>query len=145
MSTNERTAVMTTPAERQGMTAEVGRAIASVAGEELRAGRLEAAREILQGLAITNPYDPATWAMLAVVERRRGKLLAARVCAGTAHRLAPGDAHVRLVRAEVLLCDPADRPRAAEELRALVTTAGPVGARARSLLRALGDAACVHP
>ena len=47
--------------------------------------------------------------MLALIQRRRGKVLAARVCAETAYRLAPSDAQVRLVRAEVLLCTPDDR------------------------------------
>jgi predicted Zn-dependent protease len=127
-----------TPAEEQGMTEEIGRAIAGVASDEIEAGRLDTAREILQGLAVSNPYDPATWAMLAVLERRRGKLLAARVCAETAYRLAPADDQVRLVRAEVLLCTPADRQRAAAELRELVPVGGPIAARASALLTALG-------
>jgi predicted Zn-dependent protease len=128
-----------TLAEEQGMTAELGRAIARAAAGEVEAGRIETAREILQGLAVTNPYDPGTWAMLAVIERRRGKLLPARVCAETAYRLAPADPHVRLVRAEVLLCTPGDRPRAACELRELISTGGGVAERARSLLKALGE------
>ena len=128
-----------TLAEAQGMTAEIGRAIASAAKDELEAGRLETAREILQGLAVSNPYDPATWAMLAVIERRRGKLLPARVCAETAYRLAPADPSVRLVRAEVLLCTPGDRLRAAAELRELLAGGGSVAERASSLLKALGD------
>src|SRR5512140_2845032 len=104
MTTTQNADAASTPAERLGMTAEIGRAIAGVANDEMEAGRLDTAREILEGLAITNPYDPATWAMLAVLERRRGKLIAARVCAETAYRLAPTDAQVRLVRAEVRLC-----------------------------------------
>ncbi len=130
-----------TLAEAQGMTAEIGRAIAEVAQEELEAGRLAVARDILHGLAVSNPYDPATWAMLAVLERRRGKLMAARICAETSYRLAPRDEQVRLVRAEVLLCTPVDRPRAVAELRALADVAGPVGARARAVLVAVGDRA----
>jgi cytochrome c-type biogenesis protein CcmH/NrfG len=128
-----------TLAEEQGMTAELGRAIARAAAGEVEAGRIETALEILQGLAVTNPYDPGTWTMLAVIERRRGKLLPARVCAETAYRLAPDDPHVRLVRAEVLLCTPAERPRAAAELRELLPAGGPVEARARALLTALGE------
>ena len=127
-----------TLAEEQGMTEELGRAAASVASHELAAGRLDVARRILEGLAITNPYDPAAWAMLALVERRRGHALAARVCAETAHRLAPGDLQVRLVRAEVMLLSADDRPRATQELVALRSTQGDVAARARALLTALG-------
>ncbi len=127
-----------TLAEAQGMTEEIGRALARVAGEELAAGRLQAAREMLEGLAITNPHDPAAWTMLACVERRRGKILAARVCAETAYRLSPGDAQVRLVRAEVLLCTPDERLRAAAELAELRLAHGEVGARAEALLTALG-------
>jgi len=130
----------TTLAEAQGMTEELARAAARVAGEELEAGHLQTARQILEGLAVTNPYDPAPWAMLALVARRRGRLLASRVCAETAYRLAPEDAQVRLVRAEVLLCDPEDRERARAELAA-IAGAGcgeRVAARARALLAALG-------
>ncbi len=126
-----------TPAEALGMTAEIGRAIAAVANGELQAGRLDTAREILEGLAISNPYDPVTWAMLAVVERRRGSRLVARLCAETAYRLAPGDDSVRLVRAEAMLCAPSERSRAADELRALRSAPEPIAARARALLTAL--------
>ncbi len=136
-TTNDR-ARQPTPAELQGMTPEIGRAIASVASDEMHAGRLETARDILQGLAVSNPYDPATWAMLAVLERRRGKLVAARICAETAYRLAPSDEQVRLVRAEVMLYSPGDRARATEALRDLTAAVAPVAQRARALLAALG-------
>jgi len=138
MITMQELASGTTLAEAQGMTEEIGRAIAQVAGEEIGAGRLETARRILEGLAVTNPHDPAAWAMLALVERRRGKLLAARICAETAFRLAPGDPQVRLVRAEVLLSTPDERARAAAELARLAPVEGEVGARAQALLTALG-------
>ena len=138
MITMQEVAEGATLAEARGMTQEIGRAIAAVAGEEMSSGRLDTAREILQGLAVSNPHDPATWAMLAVLERRLGKLLAARVCAETAYRLAPADPQVRLVRAEVMLCRPDDRQRAAEELRELVPGGGAVAERARALLSALG-------
>ena len=138
MITIDEVASGTTLAEVQGMTEELGRAAARMAGEELEAGRLETAREILEGLAVTNPYDPAPWAMLALLARRRGRLLAARVCAETAYRLAPEDAQVRLVRAEVLLCDPAERARARVELSGLAGAEEQVAARARALLTALG-------
>jgi predicted Zn-dependent protease len=127
-----------TLAEAQGMTEELGRAIAGVAGAELEAGRLPAARELLHGLVVTNPHDPAPWALLALVERRSGRPLAARLCAEVAARLAPDDPQVRLVHAEVLLCTPEDRPRARTELAALGGGEGRVAARARSLLAALG-------
>jgi predicted Zn-dependent protease len=136
MTTNEEVRAAT-PAEALGMTAEIGRAIAAVANGEMEAGRLDTARDILEGLAISNPYDPVTWAMLAVLERRRGSTLVASLCAETAYRLAPLDESVRLVRAEVMLCTPSERPRAADELRALRSAAEPVSARARALLAAL--------
>jgi predicted Zn-dependent protease len=126
-----------TLAEAQGMTEELGRAAAGFAADALAAGRLEVAREILEGLAVTNPYDPAAWTMLALVERRRGRLLSARLCAETAFRLAPSDPQVRLVRAEVLLCRPEERPRGQAELERLRAEPGAVGARAAALLGAL--------
>lgn len=138
MITIDEVASGTTLAEVQGMTEELGRAAAGMAGEALEAGRLATARDILEGLAVTNPYDPAPWAMLALVARRRGQLLAARVCAETAYRLAPEDEQVRLVRAEVLLCAPEERARARAELAALVGAGGTVAGRARALLTALG-------
>lgn len=138
MNTKELLAGDTTLAEEQGMTLELGRAIAGVASDELAQGHLETARQILEGLAVSNPYDAATWAMLAVVERRRGKLLAARVCAETAYRLHPADPQVRLVRSEVMLCLPEQRARAAAELKVLAAGEGEVAARARALLTALG-------
>ena len=139
MDKSEKTLANVTPAEQPGKSEETGRARAGVASDELEALRLETARDVLHGLAASNPYDPATWAMLAVLERYRGQLLAARVCAGRAYRLAPTDPLVRLVRAEVLLCTPDDRACAAGELRALASVAGPVGMRAEALLAALGD------
>lgn len=127
-----------TLAEEQGMPQELGRALAKMASDELGAGRLETARQLLEGLAVTNPYDPAPWAMLALVERRRGRVLAARICAEAAHRLAPADAQVRLVRAEVMLLSAEDRPRATAELVELLSARGEVAGRARALLTALG-------
>src|SRR5512142_3150416 len=128
-----------TLAEEQGMTEELGRALAKIASRELAAGRVDSARLLLEGLAVTNPYDPAAWAMLALVERRRGRLLAARVCAEAAHRLSPADAQVRLVFAEVLLSSPEERQRARAELAELTSAGGGVAARARALLAALGQ------
>jgi predicted Zn-dependent protease len=139
MITIEELANGKTLAEAQGMTEELGRALARVASDELGAGRIETARQIVEGLAVTNPYDPAAWAVLALVERRRGRLLAARVCAETAHRLSPEDPQVRLVRAEVLLSTPDERPRATAELAELRSAQGEVAARARALLTAMGE------
>ena len=128
-----------TLAEAQGMTQELGRAIAGVASAELHAGRVEVARRIVEGLAVTNPHEPAAWALLALIEKRRGRPLTARICGETAHFLAPEDPQVRLVRAEVLLAYPAERSEARAELEALSTVAeGAVAARARALLAALG-------
>jgi cytochrome c-type biogenesis protein CcmH/NrfG len=138
MITMQELASGTTLAETQGMTQELGRALAKMAGDELAAGRIQTARQILEGLAVTNPHDPAAWAMLAHVERRRGRLLAARVCAETAYRLSPEDAQVRLVRAEVLLSSPDERQRARVELAELRSAPGEVAARASALLTALG-------
>ncbi|BDG08123.1 hypothetical protein [Anaeromyxobacter paludicola] len=128
-----------TLAELQGMTAELGRGIAGLARTELEEGRLEAAHDLLEGLAITNPKDPIPWAMLSQVERRRGRLVAARLCAEVAVRLAPDDEQVRLVRAEALLADPREAGRGRGELRALAEAPGAPGERARALLRAMGE------
>jgi predicted Zn-dependent protease len=138
MITMEELASGTTLAEKTGMTEELGRGIASLAADAMEAGRIDQARQVLEGLAISNPHDPAPWAMLALVERRRGKLLSARVCAEVAYRLAPEDPQVRLARAEVLLCTPEDRPRARAELTALAGAGGEVAARAAALVAALG-------
>ncbi len=128
-----------TLAEEQGMTEEMGSAIARLASEELGAGRLDTARALLEGLAVTNPMDPAAWAMLAQVERRHGRSWTAWHCAETAARLAPADEQVRLVRAEALLAVPEQGAAARAELSGLAGLQGSVGERARSLLAALGS------
>jgi len=138
MLTMEEMAQGLTLAEEQGMTAEMGEAVVRIAGAELEAGRLDGARTILEGMAITNPHDPAAWAMLSQVLRREGKLLGARVCAEAAARLAPGEEQVRLVRAEALLGNPEEASEARAELAALAGARGRVGERARALLGALG-------
>src|SRR5689334_14008713 len=127
-----------TPAAAQGLTLELGRAIARIAARELAAGRLDDAQRILEGLAITNPHDPAAWTLLAVAAKRRARPLAARAFATVASRLAPRDPQVRLVRAEILLSDPGERATAREELEALARTGGAVSARSRAVLTALG-------
>ena len=126
--------------EIYGITAEIGRAIAELAARELEAGRLESAHAILEGLAVANPHDAAAWCLLALVERRRGRLLAARLCAETARRLAPDDLQVRLVRAEVLLATPSERQDGRTELEALAAAEGHVGERARALRAAMAEA-----
>lgn len=126
-----------TLAEAQGMTAEMGRAIALAGGEALATDRLQAAREILEGLVTTNPRDPLAWALLSTACRRQGQVEAARLCAEAAARLAPADAQVRLVRAEALLAG-GERERGRAELEALAGEGGSPGHRARALLAALG-------
>jgi cytochrome c-type biogenesis protein CcmH/NrfG len=127
-----------TLAELYGLTAEMGRAVADLAAREVEGGRLDTAHLLLEGLAIANPHDAATWSLLALVERRRGRLLAARLCAETARRLAPKDPQVRLVRAEVLLATAGERGEGQLELEALAGEDGHVGERARALRAALG-------
>ncbi len=129
-----------TLAQEQGITQEIGDAIACLAEAELEAGRVDTARAILEGLVVTNHLDPAAWALLSRAHRRQGQPLAARFCAEVAARLAPADPHVRLARAESLLAVPEERAAAREELVALVALEdAEVGARARALLGALGD------
>jgi predicted Zn-dependent protease len=127
-----------TLAESQGMTSELGRAIALIGGQAMAADRLQAAREILEGLVVTNPRDPVAWALLSTTCRRQGQPEVARLCAEAAARLAPTDPQVRLVRAEALLAG-ADRERGRAELQALAGLGGGPGERARALLAALGE------
>jgi predicted Zn-dependent protease len=129
-----------TLAEEEGITQEIGDAIACLAEAELEAGRVDAARALLEGLVVTNHLDPAPWALLSRAHRRLGQPLAARFCAEVAARLAPADPHVRLARAESLLAVPEERAAARVELGALAAAEDPdVGARARSLLGALPE------
>jgi predicted Zn-dependent protease len=140
--TVEELAAGRTLAEVQGMPAELGEAIAALAGEALAADRLEVARRILEGLVATNPRDPVAWALLSTALRRRGEPEAARLCAEAAVRLAPGagppSAQLRLVRAEAMLAGAAEREEGRRELEALSAQPGSAGDRARALLRALG-------
>jgi predicted Zn-dependent protease len=129
-----------TLAEEQGITQEVGDAIACLAEAELEAGRLEAARALLEGLVVTNHLDPAAWALLSRTHRRLREPLAARFCAEVAARLAPQDLRVRLARAESLLAVPEHPGTARAELAALAAADDPgIAARARSLLGALPE------
>jgi predicted Zn-dependent protease len=128
-----------TLAEIQGMTAELGAAIAGLAAAEAREGRLQDARDILEGLLVTNPRDALAWALLSQVERLRGSDGSAYLCAEAAARLAPDDVQVRLARAEAHLAVPRRRDEGVGALRALQAEGGPVGERARALLRALGE------
>jgi predicted Zn-dependent protease len=126
-----------TLAEMQGMTAELGEAIARLAEEELEAGRLGNARTMLEGLVVTNHRDADAWALLSVTHRRLSQPLAARFCAEVATRLSPADPWIRLTRAESLLGLPGQQFEARNELAALEPD-GVVGPRASSLLAALG-------
>ena len=127
-----------TPAEALGMTEEMGRAMARIAAAELDAGRVDLARDILEGLVVSNPHDHAVWTLLGAVEKRRGCALAARLCAAVAHELAPDDPRVALAYAEALLADEEERPEGRARLAALAAASGPVGERARALVAALG-------
>jgi thioredoxin-like negative regulator of GroEL len=126
-----------TLAEIQGITKEMGDVIGALAEAELDAGRVEAARAILEGLVVTNHLDAGAWALLSRAHRRLGQPLAARFCAEVAARLAPADPAVRLARAEALLLSAGDRDAGRAELSRLAGDAR-VGARAIALLAALG-------
>ena len=135
-----------TLAELQGLTEELGAAIAALGAREARVGDPEVARGILEGLVVTNPRDALAWALLSQLERRRGSPATAVLCAEAASRLAPGDRQVRLARAEALLAVPEEagpgrerrREVARAELAALRDGADAVAQRAGALLRALG-------
>jgi predicted Zn-dependent protease len=128
-----------TLAEVQGISREIGDAIACLAEAELEAGRVETARAILEGLVVTNHQDAGAWALLSQAHRRLAQPLAARFCAEVALKLAPEDPFVRLTRAESLLAQPGScRDDAREELRA-VASDPEVGERARALLGALSQ------
>jgi cytochrome c-type biogenesis protein CcmH/NrfG len=134
-----------TLAEEMGMTAELGLAIAELAEGEMDAGRLDDAKDILEGLAIANPRDALGWTLLSRVERLRGDLLAARFCAEVAVQLAPGDEEARLALAEALLADEEHRERARSDLAKLAISAtGQVRERARALCAALDGQATVR-
>jgi uncharacterized membrane-anchored protein len=127
-----------TLAELQGIQPEMGEAMLRVAEGELEAGRLENARTLLEGMVITNHKDLDGWALLSITHRRLKHPLAARFCAEVATKLAPRAPWVRLTRAESLLALPGQGDEARIELTALVADDA-VGARARSLLTALGQ------
>jgi Flp pilus assembly protein TadD len=125
-----------TLAEVQGITQEMGDAIAALAEAELEAGRPDTARAILEGLVVTNHLDASAWALLSRAHRRLRQPLAARFCAEVAAKLAPADPFVRLARAESLLALEGDREAGRAELARLAED-GQVGGRARALLAAL--------
>ncbi len=127
-----------TLAEVQGITREIGDAIACLAEAELDAGRVDTARAILEGLVVTNHRDASAWALLSRAHRLLRQPLAARFCAEVAAKLAPADPAVRLVRAEALLGLADGRAAARAELEALASDAE-AGPRARALLVALGE------
>lgn len=129
-----------TVAEEQGITREIGDAIAALAEAELAAGRVETARAILEGLVVTNHRDAAAWVMLSRTHRRLGQPLAGRFCAAVAAKLSPDDAAARLALAESLLALPDERETGRRELEALAEGGDvEIGARARALLAALSQ------
>lgn len=126
-----------TLAEEQGITQDIGDAIACLAEAELEAGRVDTARAILEGLVVTNHRDAGAWALLSRAHRKLGQPLAARFCASVAAKLAPGEPDVRLALAESLLALPDERDAGRAELAALAEAdEGAAGARARVLLDA---------
>ncbi|HET9553921.1 MAG TPA: hypothetical protein VFP50_13210 [Anaeromyxobacteraceae bacterium] len=130
-----------TLAEALGLTEELGAAIARIAEGELEAGRVGAARTILEGLVVSNPKEPLAWVLLARVHRAEKQPLAARFCAEVAGSLAPGEPAVRLARAEGLLPYPEERSQALELLGNLAAEEGEEADRARRLLAAAGGEA----
>lgn len=127
-----------TLAEEQGIPQEIGDAIARLAEAELEAGRAGVARAILEGLVVTNHRDAGAWALLSRAHRKLANPLAARFCAELAAKLAPGDPHARLARAESLLAREEEREQARSELASLASAPdSAVGPRARALLDAL--------
>jgi predicted Zn-dependent protease len=128
-----------TLAEAIGLTEELGEAIATIAEEELGAGRTEAARCILEGLVVSNPRDARGWILLARAHRGLGQPLASRFCAEVAGQLAPASPEAQLARAEGLLPFGEDRATGLELLARLATGEGPVAERAAALRRASGE------
>lgn len=129
-----------TLAEVQGITQEIGDAIAGLAEAELEAGRVDVARAILEGLVVTNHQDAGAWALLSRAHRRLANPLAARFCAEVALKLAPEDPDARLARAESLLAVPEERAAARAELALLAGCGDPeVAPRANALLGALSQ------
>jgi hypothetical protein len=127
-----------TLAEAIGLTEELGGAIAGIAEAELAAGRVEAARTILEGLVVTNPRDARGWILLARTHRSLGQPLASRFCAEVAGILAPGAPAAQLARAEGLLLFPEDRAGGLELLARLTEGEGEVAERASALRTAAG-------
>jgi cytochrome c-type biogenesis protein CcmH/NrfG len=127
-----------TLAEALGLTEELGGAIAGIAERELAAGRVEAARAILEGLVVTNPRDARGWILLSRTHRSLGQPLAARFCAEVAGILSPGAPAAQLARAEGLLPFPEDRANGLELLDRLAEGDGSVAERAAALRTAAG-------
>lgn len=127
-----------TLAEALGMTEELAEAIARVAEDELEAGRPDPARVILEGLVVANPRGVPAWLLLARAHRALGQPLAARFCAEVAGSLDPAAPAARLGRAEGLLPFPEDREEARALLASVALEPCDAGARARTLLAAIG-------
>ena len=127
-----------TLAEALGLTEELEEAMARIAEAELEAGRPQAARTILEGLAVGRPRDPEAWVLLAKTHRALEQPLAARFCAEVAALLAPDWPAARLARAEGLLAFPEERGVGRALLTALAEEPVAESGRARQLLEALG-------
>lgn len=139
MQITERLEAGATFAEILEMPPAVRELIAGVASAALEAGRVDEAERVLEGLIAIHPRDPTSWALLARAHLRTGKELAALFAAEVGRQLAPTDPGVRLAHAEVRLASTEGREEAIEELRGLRAAQGGVGARARTLLEALGE------
>jgi len=136
----DREAEQVTLAEALGLTGELAGAIARLAATELEAGRPQAARTLLEGLAVSNPQDLDAWVLLSRTHRALGQPLAARFCAEVAAVLDPVAPQAQLVRAEALLLSAETREAGLEELRRLPEDGGPEAERARALLAAIEGA-----
>jgi cytochrome c-type biogenesis protein CcmH/NrfG len=127
-----------TLAEAVGLTEELGETIAGLAERELAAGRVEAARVILEGLVVSNPREARGWILLARVHRGLGQPLAARFCAEVAAILAPELPEALLAKAEGLLPFEEERAGGLELLGKLAAGEGAVATRAMALRTAAG-------
>jgi predicted Zn-dependent protease len=126
-----------TLAQEIGMTQEIARAIAGMAIEEMRAGRMENARTIAEGLLVCNPADAANWLLMAEVHRRGRDHQAARFCAENASKLEPADDELMLALAQLMLASE-ERDRGLEKLSQIAARDSSAGRRAGKLLQAMG-------
>lgn len=126
-----------TLAQSIGMTLEIARGIAGMVVEELRAGRIENASAMAEGLVVCNPADAANWLLMSEVHRRKKDSKAARFCAEYAARLEPADDELMLALAQMMLASE-ERDPAKTELTRIAGGESGAARRAASLLQALG-------